>query len=82
MVKWSIPCDVWLSKSSTPDNPSPRMAFAAGWNAATASATPHNKPSAPCARTDCQYYPGDYECNPCVHNHPWLLDHYTRRTVG
>ena len=48
MVKWSIPCDVWLSKSSTPDNPSPRMAFAAGWNAAKASATPHNSASLSC----------------------------------
>ena len=39
MEKWSIPCDVWLSKSGTPDNPSPRMAFAAGWNAAQAQVT-------------------------------------------
>ena len=53
-----------------------------GLVAAQAKATADNKPSAPCARTDCQYYPGDYECNPCVHNHPWLVDHYTRRTVG
>lgn len=33
MSDWSLQCDVWLSRSGTPENPSPRMAFAAGWNA-------------------------------------------------
>jgi len=33
MSAWSLQCDVWLSRSSTPDAPSARMAFAAGWNA-------------------------------------------------